>query len=104
MIYTIVIVSSLLVFLRSGSLTEASGIFSTIFSFEGGAGHLDALLITVLIWGIAIQFIPEEWSGMAIEKLSWLHPLTQAVILGFMVLMISSLGTGNLPNFTYFAF
>jgi len=103
-IYTIVIVSSLLVFLRSGSLTEASGIFSTIFSFEGGAGHLDALLITVLIWGIAIQFIPEEWSGMAIEKLSWLHPLTQAVILGFMVLMISSLGTGNLPNFTYFAF
>lgn len=103
-IYTIVVVSFILVFLRAGSVPEAFGVFGAMFRFSSSAIQTDALLLTVVLWGFAVQFIPHGWSSVWVERLSWLHPLTQAVVIGFIVVLISSLGTGNFPNLLHFAF
>lgn len=103
-IYTIFVVSFTLVFLRAGSVPEAFGVFGAMFSFSSSAIQTDALLLTVVLWGFAVQFIPHGWSSVWVERLSWLHPLTQAVVIGFIVVLISSLGTGNFPNLLHFAF
>lgn len=103
-IYTISVVSFTLVFLRAGSVPEAFGVFEVMFSFRSSAIQTDALLLTVVLWGFAVQFIPHGWSSLWVERLSWLHPLTQAVVIGFIVVLISSLGTGNFPNLLHFAF
>ncbi len=103
-IYTISVVSFTLVFLRAWSVPEAFGVFEVMFSFRSSAIQTDALLLTVVLWGFAVQFIPHGWSSLWVERLSWLHPLTQAVVIGFIVVLISSLGTGNFPNLLHFAF
>ncbi len=103
-IATVTVVSLILVFLRAESPGNAFNVLGTLFSFNFGGSTIDPLLLTVIIWGFAIQFVPWSISENIVEKLSWLHPLTQAVIIGFAVVLISSLAIGNFPNFNHFAF
>lgn len=101
---TIAVVSLLLVFLRSESPGTALNVLGTLFSFNFRGSTIDPLVLTVIIWGFAIQFVPWGISDTIVRKLSWLHPLTQAVIIGLAVVLVSSLAIGNFPNFNHFAF
>lgn len=101
---TVALVSLLLVFLRSENPGTAFNVLGTLFSFNFQGSTIDPLLLTVIIWGFAIQFFPWSISETIVRKLSWLHPLTQAVIIGSAIVLISSLAIGNFPDFNHFAF
>ncbi|MBK7866924.1 MAG: MBOAT family protein [Ignavibacteriales bacterium] len=97
-------ISFLLIFLRSEDLKASIELLSALFRFTYADSILTPLTMSIIIWGFAAHFIPTEWGTTIRNYYTRLHPLTQAVIFGGGILLISTFGLPIEPTFKYFQF
>ncbi|MBW7872143.1 MAG: hypothetical protein LC102_02445 [Ignavibacteriales bacterium] len=101
---TLSLVSLLLVFIRGVDPVNMAEIFATLLSFDFTSVSAGALTLTVIFWGFAIQYIEiGEFAGI-ISPFFRLHPLSQAMIIGVILLAVSIFSLSLPPALTYFSF
>lgn len=100
----VIYISFLLIFLRSENLTGSFELLIALFKFTKADLILTPLTLSLIIWGFASHFMPKEWGSTIVNFFQRLHPLTQAVIIGCAILLISTFGFPIEPTIKYFQY
>ncbi len=100
----VVNIALLSIFMRGDNLDASIKLLSALFRFTIGDSILTPLTMSIIIWGFAANFIPTEWGRTIRNYYTKLHPLTQAVIFGGVILLISTFGLPVEPTIKYFQF
>jgi D-alanyl-lipoteichoic acid acyltransferase DltB (MBOAT superfamily) len=91
------------VLFRSDSLSTAGTVLSRLFEWGPGPALAPAV-ISLIVGGIGVQFLPAELRLRVRSAFSQLRPVAMAGVLGGFLLVVDSLGPEGVAPFIYFQF
>ena len=103
-LFVISFVSLSFVFVRAENISTVLEYFSSIFRFDFSSSFLTPLGLSIVIWGILSHFLPKEWGSIVRVNFEKLHPLSQAMTIGIVALVIRTFGLDIEVNINYFLF
>lgn len=92
------------IFFRSVGFDTASAFIASVLKFDFSVQLLTPAVALTVLFGIATNFTPKHWGSIVQEKLSGLHPVVQAVLVGVALMLISVMGPEGVAPFIYFQF
>jgi D-alanyl-lipoteichoic acid acyltransferase DltB (MBOAT superfamily) len=91
------------VFFRADGVGQAFAVLGRLLSFSGG-GTVTAVVLTLVVLGIAVQYLPKDATGRLQQGFSRLSLGVQGAALAFVLVSISVLGNQGVAAFIYFKF
>jgi D-alanyl-lipoteichoic acid acyltransferase DltB (MBOAT superfamily) len=92
------------VFFRADSFSTAMQYLESIVKFDFSGSVLSPLGITIILYGIASNFTPQNWGVFIRDYFGRLNPVAQAAIFGGVLVLIGAFGPEGVAPFIYFQF
>ena len=92
------------VFFRADSFSTAMQYLESIVKFDFSGSVLSPLGITIILYGIASNFTPQNWVVFVRDYFGRLNPVAQAAIFGGVLVLIGAFGPEGVAPFIYFQF